>query len=106
MKYMLLICAGASAKAPDDMPTIEAWLDEVGDRRLHGSAMRPISDATTVRTRDGEVLLSDGPFAETREQIAGYDLIDCKDLDEAIDIASKHPVAYFGSVEVRPLRED
>jgi hypothetical protein len=106
VKYMLLICAGGGVQAPADMPTIEQWLEEVGDRRLHGSQMRPISDATTVRSRDGEVLLSDGPFAETREHIAGYDLIECKDLDEAIDIASKHPVAYIGSVEVRPLMDD
>jgi hypothetical protein len=103
MKYMLLITAAADAVEPAGTPSIEKWLAEVGDRRLHGDRMRPISDATTVRNRDGEVLLSDGPFAETREHIAGYDLIECADLDEAIDIAAKHPVAYFGAVEVRPM---
>jgi hypothetical protein len=106
MKYMLLICAGGGVEEPDDMPTIEQWLAEVGDRRLHGSRLRPISDATTVRARGGEVLVSDGPFAETREQIGGYDLIECADLDEAIEIAGRHPVAYVGSVEVRPLWEE
>ena len=103
MKYMLLITAAADAVEPEGTPSIEKWLAEVGDRRLHGDRMRPITDATTVRNRDGEVLLSDGPFAETREHIAGFDLIECADLDEAVDIASKHPVSYFGAVEVRPL---
>jgi hypothetical protein len=53
--------------------------------------------------REEEVLLSDGPFAETKEWIAGYDIIECEDLDEAIEVASRHPVARFGSIEVRPL---
>ena len=54
------------------------------------------SDATTVRVRDGEVLLADGPFAETKEQIAGFDIVECADLDEAIEVAAKHPMARFG----------
>jgi hypothetical protein len=62
-----------------------------------------VSDATTVRVRDAEVLLSDGPFAESKEQIAGFDIIECADLDEAIEVAAKHPVAAFGSIEVRPF---
>ncbi|WP_211241110.1 YciI family protein [Pseudonocardia spinosispora] len=102
---MLLICAGEDPEVPAGTPNIEQWLAKVGDRRLHGSEMRPISDATTVRTRGGEVLLSSGPFAETSEHIAGYDLIECADLDEAMEIAAAHPVAHFGSVEIRPLRE-
>ena len=68
--------------------------------------MRPAEDATTVRVREEEVLLSDGPFAETKEWIAGYDIIECEDLDEAIEVASRHPVARFGSIEVRPLWEE
>jgi len=62
-----------------------------------------VSDATIVRLRDKEVLIADGPFAETKEQIAGYDILECADLDEAIEVASKHPVAKFGVVEVRPF---
>ena len=62
--------------------------------RLQGNQLRPVSDATTVSVRGGEVLIADGPFAETKEQIAGYDIIDCADLDEAIEVASKHPVAH------------
>ena len=56
--------------------------------------------------RGDEVLLSDGPFAETKEQVGGYDLIECADLDEAIEMASKHPVARFGTIEVRPIWEE
>ena len=84
MKYMLIHCIDESA----------------GDR------LRYVSDATTVQVRSQEVLVSDGPFAETKEQIAGYDVIDCADLDEAIEVASKHPVARFGKLEVRPFWVD
>ena len=74
--------------------------------RLEGEQLRPVSDATTVQVRGGELLISDGPFAETKEQIAGFDIIECADLDEAIEVAAKHPVAKFGSIEVRPFWMD
>lgn len=106
MKYMLLICVERGAKETGEGPTIEQWLDEVEGKREHGSAFMSPNDATTVRTRGDEVLLTDGPFAETREFIAGYDLIDVADLDEAIRIASRHPCARIGAVEVRPLEKD
>ena len=105
MKYMLLICVDPAIAPTAGEPTIEQWLDEVAGKRLDGSALRPVRDATTVRTRGDEVLLSDGPFAETREHIAGYDVIECADLDEAIEVASKHPTAAFGTIEVRPVWE-
>lgn len=103
MKYMLLICVDDTIEPTEGDPTIEQWLAEVGDRRLDGSQLRSVRDATTVRTRGDEVLLTDGPFAETKEQVVGYDVVDCADLDEAIRIASRHPCARFGSVEVRPF---
>jgi hypothetical protein len=113
---MMLVCVdGAGFEAstleedrkgpdPDDDGSFP-WLDEMMERgvRLDGDRLRPPSNATTVRVRDGEVLLSDGPFAETKEVICGYDVLDCKDLDEAIEIASKHPCAQIGSIEVRPF---
>ena len=71
-----------------------------GGERLH-----PTTDATTVQVRNGEVLTSDGPFAETKEQIGGFYLVDCKDLDEAIEIAAKIPGAGIGTIEVRPIWE-
>jgi hypothetical protein len=86
-------------------PDTEAWVEEMDRRgiRLQGDRLRPDSDATTVQVRGGEVLIADGPFAETKEQIAGYDILECADLDEAIEVASKHPVARFGTLEVRPF---
>jgi hypothetical protein len=70
-----------------------------------GAGLRPPSEATTVRVRNDEVLLTDGPFAETKEQIGGFVLIDCADLDEAIEIAAKHPAAGYGTIEIRPVLE-
>ena len=71
-----------------------------GGERLH-----PTTDATTVRVQDGQIVTSDGPFAETKEQIGGYFVVDAKDLDEAIEIAAKIPGAQKGSIEVRPIWE-
>ena len=93
MRYMILVCVDESVEvSPEDsLPT--AWVEEMDARgvRKFGSRLRPVSDATTVQVRGGEVLLSDGPFAETKEQIGGFDLLECADLDEAIEVASKHP---------------
>jgi hypothetical protein len=68
-----------------------------------GDRLRPVDTATTVRVRDGKTLTTDGPFAETREQLGGYYLIEAKDLDEALAIAAKIPSARYGSIEVRPI---
>ena len=68
-----------------------------------GERLRPVSTATTVRVREGRTLTTDGPFAETREQLGGYYLVEAKDLDEAIDLAARIPSARQGSVEVRPI---
>jgi hypothetical protein len=72
---------------------------------LGGTPLHPTHTATTVRVRNGQVSVTDGPFAETKEQLAGFYLIDARDLNEAIQIASKIPPAQFGSIEVRPTRE-
>lgn len=113
MKFMLLVCAGgemaASPHAGDDGGmSIDEWVDEMDGRgvRLQGEVLRPATDATTVRVRRGELLLVDGPFAETKEVICGFDIVDCADLDEAIEIASKHPMARSGMIEVRPFWQD
>jgi hypothetical protein len=109
MRYMLLICGDESMMPVGDGDAIArdgiAWMTEMNERgvRLQGSRLRPVGEATTVRVRDGNSMISDGPFAETKEQMGGFDLIECKDLDEAIEVASKHPIARFGSVEIRPL---
>ena len=85
-----------------------AWVKEMDGRgvRLLGERIRPDSDSTTVRVRDGEILLTDGPHAETKDLVAGFDVIDCADLDEAVEIASKHPMARGGVLELRPFWTD
>jgi hypothetical protein len=108
MKYLLLICVSEDTRTSAEESDPTPWVEEMDRRRvrLDGNRVRPVADATTVRVRDGRLALTDGPFAESKEQMAGYDIIDCADLDEAIEIASKHPVARFGSVEIRPFWED
>ena len=110
MKYMLMICRDESVElSPEERADVvsstEAWVEEMDGRRVRllGHALRRVSDATTVRARGGDVLVADGPFAETKEQIAGFDVIECADLDEAIGVAAKHPMSRFGSIEVRPF---
>jgi hypothetical protein len=106
MRYLLLICGEPIETMPTEMDTeTAAWVEEMDGRgvRKFGNALSPASTATTVRSVDGEVLLSDGPFTETKEQILGFDLIECADLDEAIEVAAKHPWAKFGPIEVRAL---
>jgi len=85
--------------------SLTAWLEETvpSGVNLQGSRLRPSSDATTVRSRNGELLVTDGPFAETKEQIAGYDVLECPDIAEAVRWASKHPTLQMGAIEVRPL---
>src|SRR5215510_4414750 len=114
MRYALLICADETAiqaMSPEEgQATLNEYLafgDEMGKRGVlqGGERLRPTTDATTVRVRDGEVLTADGPFAFTKEQMGGFYLVDCKDLDEAIDVASKIPGARIGTIEVRPIWE-
>jgi hypothetical protein len=114
MRYLLIICTDESndaALSPEEgsasMAEYGQFGEEMGARGVlqGGARLRPTTDATTVRVRDGEVITSDGPFAETKEQIGGYYLVDCKDLDEAIDVAAKIPGARVGSIEVRPIWE-
>jgi hypothetical protein len=109
LKYMLMVCVDKSESVettPGGM-SIDEWVDELDARgaRLHGDQLRPPGDAKTVRVRGGSVMVTDGPFVETKEQMGGYDVIEAADVDEAIEIASKHPVARFGMIEVRPFME-
>ena len=114
MKYMLMICRDEPAW--DTLGVAErqrvyaetlALADELTSRGqyLGGFPLHPSSSATSVRVRDGKRLVTDGPFAETREQLGGYFLIDAKDLDEAIGIAARIPGARRGTVEIRPVME-
>jgi hypothetical protein len=108
MKYMMFVCSDTE---PDtnlsDAPDIDGWVRENDSRgrRLYGNALAPTSAATTVRVRNGELLVSDGPFAETKEVIVGFDLLECADLDEAIEVARAHPMAWAGRLELRPFAD-
>ena len=114
MRYLLMICTDETsieALGPEEgnamMAEYGAFGEEMGTRGVlqGGERLRPTSDATSVRVRDGEVLTSDGPFAETKEQIGGYFMVDCRNLDEAIEVAAKIPGARLGTIEVRPVWE-
>jgi hypothetical protein len=106
VKYMLFITADPHATLPDEIGDIEEWLSSVGGARVDGDRLQGVSAATTVRARNGGPVVTDGPFAETKEQIAGYDVIDVADLDEAIAVAARHPVAAWGAIEIRPFWTD
>ena len=107
MKYLCLVYS--EEKKLEGMPDDEcvAYDEEIRKRGLclASEALQPVRTATTVRVRDGKVSVTDGPFAETKEQLAGFYLIDARDLNEAIQVASKIPPAHVGSIEVRPIRE-
>ena len=108
MNYLLFIC-GEGKTAPEAMAVMQRecpdWVDEMDGRgvRLLGRELDLPETAVTVRVRDGETLVSDGPFAETKEFMAGFDLLECADLDEAIEVAAKHPSAWFHTIEIRPF---
>jgi hypothetical protein len=105
VKYLLLITVDPSITPEEEPGQIDTWLDRLGDSRLIGSALQPVSTAKTVRVRKNERLVTDGPFAETKEFVGGFDVIDCDSLEEALDVAAGHPVAKFGAVEVREFWE-
>lgn len=108
MKYMMFVCSDTEPDTdPTDLPDIDKWVAENDSRgrRLSGNVLGPTSAATTVRVRDGELLVSEGPFAETAEVIVGFDLLDCADLDEAIEVARTHPMARQGRLELRPFAD-
>ncbi len=92
---------------PEYVPDIDRWVTDnnAAGRRLMGQQLVPPSAATTVRVRNNEVLLSDGPFAETKELIVGFDLLECADLAEAIEVARTHPMARAGRIEIRALAD-
>lgn len=114
MKYMLLIYDDeqvwsklSGTERQQIMGEYRQFSQQIrsGGQYVAGSQLQPTSTATSVRLRNGKALLTDGPFAETREQLGGYYLVDAKDLDEALAIATRIPSARMGTVEVRPLVE-
>ena len=113
MRYALLICTDEKAPvSPQERSRRRAAFESVQDQMradgvlLGGERLHPTDTATTVRCWDGgDVVIADGPFAETKEQIAGFYIIDGKDLDEAIEVAARVPAAWYGTIEIRPVWE-
>ncbi|HEX2037788.1 MAG TPA: YciI family protein [Chloroflexota bacterium] len=114
MRYACLIYTDEAASPPDDSPeaqqvfaAYDAFEREAREAGVYdvGEALHEVAKATTVRVRNGERLVTDGPFAETKEQLGGFYILNCKDLDEALAWAAKIPAATRGSIEVRPIME-
>jgi hypothetical protein len=107
MKYLCLVYAEESLLGSVDDAECMACNESLqrSGKRVAAEALHPVRSAATVRVRAGGVSVTDGPFAETKEQLAGFYLVDAEDLDDAIRIAAKIPAARVGSVEVRPVRE-
>lgn len=101
MEYLMFVVVDPTGEQIDESP--EAWSNEMDAAgiRLHGDRLQSVDDATTVRVRNGEVIVSDGPFTDSKEWIAGYDLLECDSLEQAVEVASKHPMARAGAIEVR-----
>jgi hypothetical protein len=109
MRYLILIYEN-EASTPQDESEFQKWIDYTTRLResgswLGGEALQPTATATTVRVKNGKMITTDGPFAETKEQLGGYYMVDCKDLDEALKWAAQIPSAGRGPVEVRPIME-
>jgi hypothetical protein len=114
MRYMMLIYSREEERLPEELSAVaashRAVLDETGRRGILRAAdpLQPSSTATILRMQDGKPLIIDGPYAETKEQLAGYYILDCKNLDEALEWAARIPTACNGApgcIEIRPLRE-
>jgi hypothetical protein len=109
MNYLLFIGADG-LPSQEEMAVLQRecpdWVEEMDGRgvRLLGRQLDLPETAATVRVRDGETLVTDGPFAETKEFVAGFDVIECADLDEAIEVAAKHPSSWFDAIEIRPFK--
>ena len=106
MRFLLFVCVDPAAeqyRPADD--NVEDWVAEMDQRKVRvlGSRLRGVNEARTIRRRNGKLLITDGPFAETKEWIAGFDILECADIGEAIEVASRHPMARFGRLEIRPF---
>lgn len=103
MKYLLLLCADDTTPQVDITAECEKWSTDLGDKWVTAMGLHPPTSATTLRVRNDEILFTDGPFAETKEQIGGLSIIECTSTEEAHQIAATHPWARHGLIEVRQL---
>jgi hypothetical protein len=115
MKYLLIhyideailgwVEGGHEIDDPEDQQALDAWDAEMIARGIlvSGAPLRPVSETKTIQVRGGELLISDGPYIETKEQIAGYCVLECESLDQAIEVSSRHPTSKIGTFELRPF---
>ena len=105
MKYMMFVITDSQPDTESDESDVDLWVDELdaSGKRLIGEVLQPQTESRVVRVRDGKRYVTDGPFTETTEVICGFDILDVDDLDEAIEIASRHPMARNGQLELRPF---
>jgi hypothetical protein len=106
MKFLLFVATDPEAEPYDaEKDDIQDWVSEVygGGAGIMGDRIRPPEDAKLVRVRDGELLVTDGPFTEAKEWIAGFDILELDSIEQAVEIAGRHPMARFGRIEVRPF---
>ena len=113
MRYLLLhyldesVLAAADATGGAAEEQLSSWVAgvEASGTKLYGGELRPTRDTRVIRVREAELIVTDGPFAETKEQIAGIDVLECASLAEAIELAARHPTAQVGTFELRPFRD-
>lgn len=105
MKYMMFVITDSQPDTETDESDVDLWVDELdaSGKRIIGEVLQPQTESRVVRVRDGRRYVTDGPFTETTEVICGFDILDVEDLDEAIEIASRHPMARNGQLELRPF---
>lgn len=108
MQVLMLVCRDTErAEETGNEPDIEEWVttNDAAGRRLAGDILQPEAATAAVRVRAGQTLVTDGPFLETKEMLLGFDLLECKDMAEAVEIAAGHPMAWTSVIELRPVLE-
>lgn len=107
MKYMMFVITDSTPDSERDESDIDLWVDELdaSGKRVIGEVLQAPTESRVVRVRDGKVHVTDGPFAETKEWICGFDILEVADLDEAVAVASRHPMARNGQLELRPFMQ-
>jgi len=105
MKYMMFVVSDTQPDSPRDESDVDLWVDplDASGKRVIGEVLAPQADSTVVKVRGGKVLTSRGPYVETAEVICGFDILEVDNLEEAIEIASRHPMARNGQLELRPF---
>ncbi|MEY9851498.1 hypothetical protein ABH923_001176 [Leifsonia sp. EB41] len=105
MKYMMFVITDSQPDTETDESDVDLWVDplDASGKRVIGEVLAPQSESRVVRVRDGKRYVTDGPFTETKEVICGFDILEVEDLDEAVEIASRHPMARNGQLELRPF---